>query len=446
MKKVFLFLTMLLFAFVGTMRAESLTVCDGTATNAYIPVYGYNGDTNGNQSEFVIPADQLTAMAGCEITKMTFYVSTSAGAAWTATFKVYMTEIEGTTLSAMVGPTGCTQVYQGTLDATGSTMVIEFDESYIYGGGNLVVGTYIAVKGNWKSAQFYGVTATGASINKPSASGSVSQKNFLPKTTFEYAVPPTCPKPTQLAVAYEGGTTATVTWNHEAETFNLKVNDEVIEGVTSPYAMENLELATVYDVQVQAVCTPEDSSEWTNPVSFVTDLCLEEDMCELTFELTDSYGDGWNGAAIQVYDVATATLIGELTNQNVAKGNPETEIYTLPVCDGREIAFVWKAGSFDTECSYVVKDVNNIVIFDGAGAMAEPIMHTVSCAELGAYVVVSPNPMDLGYRPNNAWMEPAQLLLDNWGKPVTVSTMVCDNNYFQFDVETPFNMNHSDSL
>ena len=446
MKKVFLFLTMLLFAFVGTMRADVLTVGDGTVTNDRVPVYGYNGDTKGNQSEFVIPADQLTAMAGCEITKMTFYLSTSAAAAWTATFQVYMTEIEETTLSAMVGPAGCTQVYEGTLDATGSTMVIEFDESYIYGGGNLVVGTYIAVKGNWKSAQFYGVTATGASINKPSATGSVSQRNFLPKTTFEYAVPPTCPKPTQLAVAYEGGTTATVTWNHEAETFNLKVNDEVIEGVTSPYAMENLELATVYDVQVQAVCTPEDSSEWTNPVSFVTDLCLEEDMCELTFELTDSYGDGWNGAAIQVYDVATATLIGELTNQNVAKGDPETEIYTLPVCDGREIAFVWKAGSFDTECSYVVKDVNNIVIFDGAGAMAEPIMHTVSCAELGAYVVVSPNPMDLGYRPNNAWMEPAQLLLDNWGKPVTVSTMVCDNNYFQFDVETPFNMNHADSL
>ena len=67
MKKVFLFLTMLLFAFVGTMRADELTVCDGTTTNNYIPVYGMYVDTNGCQSEFVIPADDLTAMAGNEI-------------------------------------------------------------------------------------------------------------------------------------------------------------------------------------------------------------------------------------------------------------------------------------------------------------------------------------------------------------------------------------------
>lgn len=186
MKKAFLFLTMLLFAFAGTMRADEVTVCDGTATNNYVPVCGFYADTQGCQSEFVIPASEIGILPGGQISKLTFYLSTPATAAWTATFQVYMTEIEGTTLSAFVGPSGCTQVYQGALNRTGSTMEVVFDNDYTYNGGNLLIGTFVSTAGNYKSATFYGVTATGASIQRNSSSASTYQRNFLPKTTFEF--------------------------------------------------------------------------------------------------------------------------------------------------------------------------------------------------------------------------------------------------------------------
>ena len=38
-KKVFSLMMTLLLAFVGFVRANELTVHDGTATNAYVPVY-----------------------------------------------------------------------------------------------------------------------------------------------------------------------------------------------------------------------------------------------------------------------------------------------------------------------------------------------------------------------------------------------------------------------
>ena len=186
MKKAFLFLTMLFFAFMGTMRADEVTVCDGTATNDYVPVYGLYADTQGCQSEFVIPASEIGILPGGQISKLTFYLSTPASAAWTATFQVYMTEIEGTTLSAFVGPSGCTQVYQGALNGTGSTMEVVFDNDYTYNGGNLLIGTFVSTAGNYKSAKFYGVTAAGASIQRNSSSASTYQRNFLPKTTFEF--------------------------------------------------------------------------------------------------------------------------------------------------------------------------------------------------------------------------------------------------------------------
>ena len=186
MKKAFLFLTMLLFAFMGTMRADEVTVCDGTATNEYVPVYGLYADTQGCQSEFVIPASEIGILPGGQISKLTFYLSTPATAAWTATFQVYMTEIEGTTLSAFVGPSGCTQVYQGALNGTGSTMEVVFDNDYTYNGGNLLIGTFVSTAGNYKSAKFYGVTTAGASIQRNSSTGSPNQRNFLPKTTIEF--------------------------------------------------------------------------------------------------------------------------------------------------------------------------------------------------------------------------------------------------------------------
>ena len=261
-KSLLFLLLMALFAPLAMTAQNTVTVCDGTTTNSNIPVYGYSGDTQGTTSEFVIPAttEGMSSMRGMAITGMQFYVSSAAGAAWTATFQVYMTEIDETTLSSTTGPSNCTVVYTGTLDATGTTMDVVFDEGYTYNGGNLLIGTYIQTAGNWKSASFYGIEATGAAYQ----SGGYNQngaKNFLPKTTFTYSTPSSCAKPTDLAVEYtEGENTATISWRSDARNFNIDVNGTITAIRENPYTLRGVEPATTYDIKVQADCGDEQSA------------------------------------------------------------------------------------------------------------------------------------------------------------------------------------------
>ena len=59
MIKKSLLLTLLLAILVpwAAQAQETLTVCNGTETNEYLPVYGYYMDTQGTTSEFIIPAN-----------------------------------------------------------------------------------------------------------------------------------------------------------------------------------------------------------------------------------------------------------------------------------------------------------------------------------------------------------------------------------------------------
>ncbi|MBP5563095.1 MAG: fibronectin type III domain-containing protein [Bacteroidales bacterium] len=199
--------------------------------------------------------------------------------------------------------------------------------------------------------------------------------------TLQVLEAPSCFAPTDLAVTYEGGTEATVSWTSEATAWNIDVNGTVTAITENPYTLSGLELATNYAVKVQAVCDAA-TSEWTNPANFSTDLCLPENQCELTFVLTDSYGDGWNGNKIVVTDVATGKVLGELTNENLdgVTQQREENVKTLSVCNGREIQFSWVSGNYSYETSYTVYDLNGNEIFSGSDAMSAPVNYTVNCA------------------------------------------------------------------
>ena len=187
-----LLLSMLLcLACVGLARAqEELTVYgDGTATSSNVPVYGTWADAY-LKCEFVIPADQLEDMAGGTISQMTYYLTTSATAAWTGTFQVFLKEVDYTSINSYSGTEGATIVYEGNLDATGSTMDVVFTEYYTYEGSNLLVGVYQIVPGNYKAATFAGASVTGACVqgyNRTSLDNvTATQRNFIPRTTFSY--------------------------------------------------------------------------------------------------------------------------------------------------------------------------------------------------------------------------------------------------------------------
>ena len=168
-----------------------LTVCEGSSTSSYIPVFGLWMD-DYTRSEMIYPAEMLAGMNGGQISSLKYYISSPATGAWSGdVFNVYLKEVDATTLSSYYTSTGASIVYTGSLDGTGTEMTVNFTTPYTYNGGNLLVGFEEIECSTYKSCYFYGVEATGASAsgyNSSSvANASFNQRNFLPQTTFTYS-------------------------------------------------------------------------------------------------------------------------------------------------------------------------------------------------------------------------------------------------------------------
>ena len=365
----------------------ALTVLDGADENSQVPLYGLWVD-KFSKSQFIIPASELQNMTYGTINKLTFYAEDQM-VNWGGEFEIYMTEVGYTTFETanLVDWSNMTKVMNSsTLSVSNNIMEITLDTPYEYDGGNLLIGLLQTVQGTYKSCSWIGENqTTNTAIGGYENSKALSTQKFLPKTTFNYTPgeTPSCLKPSDVAVNYTGGTEATLSWNGWSNAYNIDLNGSIIEGVVGrTYTLTGLEYGTNYQVKVQAICNAENLSNWTAPVIFTTDLCAPEDQCELTFVLTDSYGDGWNGNAIKVVDAATGIEIATMANEDLDGTTQvaETQTYTLPVCNGREIQFVWVPGSYANEASYTVLDANGEEIFSGSGALSEPVNYTVDCS------------------------------------------------------------------
>ena len=66
--------------------------------------------------------------------------------------------------------------------------------------------------------------------------------------------------------------------------------------------------------------------------------------------MADSYGDGWNGAAIKIY--ANDTLVGAAKIED-GEGNC-SDIFEIDYNSAAEYRFVWVEGSYDDECTYKI--------------------------------------------------------------------------------------------
>lgn len=78
--------------------------------------------------------------------------------------------------------------------------------------------------------------------------------------------------------------------------------------------------------------------------------------CDIVIDMADSYGDGWNGASVKVYD--GASLLGTAT---IANGSAGTATISAP--DMTDITLVWTAGSYPEECSFTVTNGIGIDVY-----------------------------------------------------------------------------------
>ena len=172
-----------------------------------------------------------------------------------------------------------------------------------------------------------------------------------------------CPKPTQLAVSNIGSTSVDVAWNvaQNETAWNLEYKEAsdtawiTIPVTTNSYHLSGLSSVTAYDIRVQSDCGSGEVSAWTTG-SFQTQYCDLNDQCSYTFYLTDSYGDGWNGAVLNVRQdgltVASLTMTA-----GVAK------IENVLLCDGASITLSWTGGLYDGECAFYMYDPNGAQIY-----------------------------------------------------------------------------------
>ena len=175
--------------------------------------------------------------------------------------------------------------------------------------------------------------------------------------------------PANLAVSDIYEHQVTLTWTPGGDETSWKVeykkttdSDWTTAGTTSAtsYVLENLSTATEYQVRVQGIYTG-GVSGWEF-VTFSTNnstapLCDPEDMGEITYTLSDSWGDGWNNASITIRDAETGNIIETLT---ISSGR--TASGTVSLCYGRTVNFVWTQGNYASECSFTITGPDGNVI------------------------------------------------------------------------------------
>ena len=176
---------------VSATFVPALTVYDGTDANMYTAVYAFYGDTDNSAAQFVVPAEQLTAMVGGEISSIKFYVDpnnitnlTNLGG---PSYAGYITEVTETTMSSFIDFGSATTVFTGhvSLSNNNSELVIDFSAPYTYNGGNLAIAFECTAKAGYTTLNYYGTTVSGGGIYRNSGTGATIN-NFIPKTTFLY--------------------------------------------------------------------------------------------------------------------------------------------------------------------------------------------------------------------------------------------------------------------
>ena len=387
---------------------------EGTATNSYLPSNNYYKYSLTQQ---IYTAEEL-GEEGYILSLDLFKSSTNEMIRNLDIYVVSTDKKEFDSNTDWIPVSAADLVFSGEVTFTNNDWTtIEFENPFEYNGDSNIAIIIDDNTGSYKSSTPFYAFATEKSqalyyatdSNNPDPTAvSITGNLASVKNRIRLAIgePPAVLKPTGLTVNYTGGLTAEISWTSDESAFDISVNDVVTENVSNPYTLENLDLATVYEVKVRAK-NDEGESDWTAPVSFTTDMCMPEDQCVITLALTDSYGDGWNGAYIDVVDVATGASLGTFANQNTskvedkekeakekeakiaaakvkgAKAEATTQIYTLAVCKDREIQFAWHAGNYDSECSFVIYDVNEEEIVSGNSSVL-PYNYTVDCAVVNA--------------------------------------------------------------
>ena len=165
--------------------------------------------------------------------------------------------------------------------------------------------------------------------------------------------------PTSATVAWTTGNVET-SWN-----IDYKVASDatwISNAVNSTsHTLTGLLPETEYTVRVQADCGDGETSTY-KMLTFITPSCEEIDQCEYTLILTDTWGDGWSGGRMYVFQNGVKIM------DTAAISHPVQHVMSydtvsLSLCHGADIRLVWDNGSMFNECGIIFQDPDGATLY-----------------------------------------------------------------------------------
>ena len=169
-----------------------------------------------------------------------------------------------------------------------------------------------------------------------------------------------CAPVAALTIDSVSTTSVSLSWTSDANNFtiiDMADNSVVATSTVNNVTISGLTAGTVYNFGVVVDCGTSTSDTIT-----ITAMTQCESTCSITINGADSYGDGWNGNAINV--MQAGVLVGTFT---LTTGASNTETFT--VCSGMPVSFVWVVGNYPSETSFEIVDGGNVTaisIADGS--------------------------------------------------------------------------------
>ena len=177
--------------------------------------------------------------------------------------------------------------------------------------------------------------------------------------TIHFTTLVACPAPTGITASNVGMTSATISWQGTADSYNITCGTDNLTSTTNSIELTGLTAGTTYTVTVQSDCGTEGTSSVAT-YTFNTALCEVANQCAYTFNMTDSYGDGWNGASISVQQNGNTVATIEMTGSSSAT-------QTVTLCDNQSTTLSWNSGSYDYECSFTVMGPDGTQVYASSG-------------------------------------------------------------------------------
>jgi len=165
-----------------------MTVCDGTATNQYVPFNGVYADDVNTMGQMIYPAQMLADADGGQIVALTFYTNKGMNLRNVALeLSLMNTDQDGFDQATPL--TGLTTVSSAAITQGDTMITFELDTPFEYSGENLAVEVKVKNAGWTSTTNFLGeATENYASIScyKSWSGDKKEPQQFLPKVTFMY--------------------------------------------------------------------------------------------------------------------------------------------------------------------------------------------------------------------------------------------------------------------